>query len=59
MIRAPIDGVVAKNVAEVGQRVARRRAADDRRADPGQAYVDANFKEGQLRAHAAGPAGDR
>jgi membrane fusion protein (multidrug efflux system) len=47
-IRAPIDGVVALLNASVGQRI-----------DPGQtlmviapiaeAYVDANFKEGQLR----------
>ncbi|HVZ99616.1 MAG TPA: HlyD family efflux transporter periplasmic adaptor subunit [Caulobacterales bacterium] len=46
-VRAPIDGVVAQRKAQVGQRV-----------DPGQplmsvsplqqAFVDANFKEGQL-----------
>ena len=36
VIRAPIDGVVAKNVAEIGQRVDSRRAADDRGADPGR-----------------------
>jgi membrane fusion protein (multidrug efflux system) len=46
-IRAPIDGVVVQRSAQVGQRI-----------DPGQplmsitpisqAYVDANFKEGQL-----------
>ncbi|MBL8551779.1 MAG: HlyD family efflux transporter periplasmic adaptor subunit [Hyphomonadaceae bacterium] len=47
-IRAPIDGVVVQKSAQIGQRV-----------DPGQplmsvtplaqVYVDANFKEGQLR----------
>lgn len=47
VIRAPIDGVVTQKRAEIGQRI-----------DPGQpmmaiaplsdAYVDANFKEGQL-----------
>ena len=48
VIRSPVDGVVTRNTSEVGQRV-----------QPGgalmtvvpiqQAYVDANFKEGQLR----------
>jgi membrane fusion protein (multidrug efflux system) len=47
VIRAPIDGIVTQKRAEIGQRI-----------DPGQpmmsiapianAYVDANFKEGQL-----------
>jgi membrane fusion protein (multidrug efflux system) len=47
IIRAPIDGIVAQRKAQIGQRV-----------EPGQslmtvtpiaqAYVDANFKEGQL-----------
>jgi membrane fusion protein (multidrug efflux system) len=53
VIRAPIDGVVTKNTLEVGQRV-----------QPGQvlmtlvpiqrAYVDANFKEVQLRKVSVG-----
>jgi membrane fusion protein, multidrug efflux system len=54
-IRAPIDGVVVDRNAQVGQRI-----------DPGQpmmsitpladAYVDANFKEGQLgRVHVGQP----
>jgi membrane fusion protein (multidrug efflux system) len=48
VIRAPIDGVIAKNVTEVGQRVA--SGAQLMTIVPiQQAYVDANFKEGQLR----------
>jgi membrane fusion protein (multidrug efflux system) len=48
VIRAPIDGVVAKNTTEVGQRVA--SGAQLMTVVPiQQAYVDANFKEGQLR----------
>jgi membrane fusion protein (multidrug efflux system) len=47
VIRAPIDGVVAKNTTEVGQRVA--SGAQLMTVVPIQeAYVDANFKEGQL-----------
>ena len=48
VIRAPIDGVIAKNTTEVGQRVA--SGAQLMTVVPIQeAYVDANFKEGQLR----------
>jgi membrane fusion protein (multidrug efflux system) len=48
VIRAPIDGVVAKNVTEIGQRV--ETGAQLMTVVPIQAaYVDANFKEGQLR----------
>jgi membrane fusion protein (multidrug efflux system) len=48
VIRAPIDGVVAKNIVEVGQRV--ESGAQLMTVVPIQAvYVDANFKEGQLR----------
>jgi len=48
VIRAPIDGVVAKNVVEVGQRV--QAGAQLMTVVPIQnVYVDANFKEGQLR----------
>jgi membrane fusion protein, multidrug efflux system len=48
VIRAPIDGVVAKNTTEVGQRVA--SGSQLMTVVPIQdVYVDANFKEGQLR----------
>jgi membrane fusion protein (multidrug efflux system) len=48
VIRAPIDGVVAKNVTEIGQRV--ETGAQLMTVVPIQdAYVDANFKEQQLR----------
>jgi membrane fusion protein (multidrug efflux system) len=48
VIRAPIDGVVAKNVTEVGQRV--ETGSQLMTVVPIQdAYVNANFKEGQLR----------
>ena len=48
MIRAPIDGVIAKNNVEVGQRV--ESGAQLMTVVPIQsAYVNANFKEGQLR----------
>ncbi|MBS0408993.1 MAG: HlyD family efflux transporter periplasmic adaptor subunit [Proteobacteria bacterium] len=48
VIRAPIDGVVAKNTAEVGQRV--QAGAPLMSIVPVQhAYVDANFKEVQLK----------
>jgi membrane fusion protein (multidrug efflux system) len=51
VIRAPIDGVVAKNTTEIGQRVA--SGAQLMTVVPIQAaYVDANFKEGQLRGMA-------
>jgi len=48
VIRAPVDGVVAKNTAEVGQRV--QVGTPLMSIVPVQhAYVDANFKEVQLR----------
>jgi membrane fusion protein (multidrug efflux system) len=48
VIRAPVDGVIAKNVVEVGQRVA--AGTPVMTVVPIQtAYVDANFKEVQLR----------
>jgi membrane fusion protein (multidrug efflux system) len=48
VIRAPIDGVVAKNTTEVGQRVA--AGSQLMTVVPIEdTYVDANFKEGQLR----------
>jgi len=48
VIRAPIDGVIAKNITEIGQRVA--AGSQLMTVVPIQAtYVDANFKEGQLR----------
>jgi membrane fusion protein (multidrug efflux system) len=51
VIRAPVDGVIAKNTTEIGQRVA--AGAQLMTIVPiQQAYVDANFKEGQLRGMA-------
>jgi membrane fusion protein (multidrug efflux system) len=48
VIRAPIDGIIAKNVVEIGQRVA--AGAELMTVVPIQSvYVDANFKEDQLR----------
>jgi membrane fusion protein (multidrug efflux system) len=48
VIRAPVDGVVAQNVARVGQRV--QIGATLMAVVPiAQAYVDANFKESQLQ----------
>lgn len=48
VIRAPTDGVVTRNAVEVGQRV--QPGAVLMTIVPIQrAYVDANFKEGQLR----------
>ncbi|PVM87151.1 HlyD family secretion protein [Caulobacter endophyticus] len=48
VIRAPIDGVVAKRAVQVGQRVA--AGTPVMQVVPiAAAYVDANFKEGQLR----------
>jgi membrane fusion protein (multidrug efflux system) len=48
VIRAPIDGVVAKNTTEIGQRV--EVGTPLMSVVPIQdAYVDANFKEEQLR----------
>jgi len=48
VIRAPFDGVIAKNTVEIGQRVA--SGAQLMTVVPADnVYVDANFKEGQLR----------
>lgn len=48
IIRAPIDGVVTRRQVQVGQRVA--QGSPIMSIVPlGQAYVDANFKERQLR----------
>jgi membrane fusion protein (multidrug efflux system) len=48
VIRAPLDGVVAKNTVEIGQRV--QAGAQLMSVVPiQQAFVDANFKEEQLR----------
>jgi membrane fusion protein (multidrug efflux system) len=48
VIRAPVDGIIAKSVIEVGQRV--QVGAQLMTVVPIQsAYVDANFKEVQLR----------
>ncbi|MGU3391120.1 HlyD family secretion protein [Sphingomonas sp. M1A8_2b] len=47
VIRAPIDGVIANRTIQVGQRVA-PGATVMRIVPVSQAYVDANFKEGQL-----------
>lgn len=52
-IRAPIDGIISDKHVQIGQRV----AAGERLmmiAPISQAYVDANFKEGQLRNVAIG-----
>jgi membrane fusion protein (multidrug efflux system) len=47
VIRAPVDGVVASRTIQVGQRIA--PGATMMRVVPvTRAYVDANFKEGQL-----------
>jgi len=47
-VRAPVDGIIAKNVIEVGQRV--QVGAQLMTVVPIQsAYIDANFKEVQLR----------
>jgi membrane fusion protein (multidrug efflux system) len=47
-IRAPIDGVVTRRQVQVGQRV-QVGAPLMTLVPTGQVYVDANFKEGQLR----------
>ncbi len=47
VIRAPVDGIVVQNTAQVGQRV--QAGASLMTVVPmAQAYVNANFKEGQL-----------
>ncbi len=48
VIRAPIDGVVTQRAVQFGQRVA-PGAALMMIVPLGEAYADANFKEGQLR----------
>ncbi len=48
VIRAPIDGVVAKNDVQIGQRVQVGQPLMSV-VPVGQAYVNANFKEQQLR----------
>jgi len=53
VIRAPIDGVVTRRNVQIGQRVA--PGATLMQVVPiQQAYVDANFKEGQLKKVAIG-----
>jgi membrane fusion protein (multidrug efflux system) len=48
IIRAPVDGIIAKNTVEIGQRV--ETGSQLMTVVPIQdAYVDANFKEEQLR----------
>jgi membrane fusion protein, multidrug efflux system len=47
VIRAPMDGIVAQNTAQVGQRI-QAGAALMTLAPVAQAYVNANFKESQL-----------
>ena len=48
VVRAPVDGIIAKNNIEIGQRVP--VGADLMTVVPVEsAYVNANFKEGQLR----------
>jgi membrane fusion protein, multidrug efflux system len=48
VIRAPLDGIIAKNVVEIGQRVT--AGTELMTVVPIQAvYVDANFKEDQVR----------
>jgi membrane fusion protein (multidrug efflux system) len=55
VIRAPIDGVVTRNTLEVGQRVASGTAVMTL-VPVQRAYVEANFKEGQLRKFRPGQA---
>ena len=47
VIRAPVDGIVAQNTAQIGQRI-QAGAALMTVAPVEQAYVNANFKESQL-----------
>ena len=57
MLRAPFDGVIAQRQAQVGQRVA--IGANLMTVVPvSQVYVDANFKEGQLRKVEVGQSAD-
>ena len=57
VIRAPMDGIVAQNTAQVGQRV-QAGAALMTVAPVAQAYVNANFKESQLEGVHPGPGSD-
>src|SRR4029077_5537802 len=55
VIRAPFDGVVAQKAAQIGERVQVGQALMSV-VPVDRAYVDANFKEGQLtRVHAGEP----
>ncbi|HEY5071053.1 MAG TPA: HlyD family efflux transporter periplasmic adaptor subunit [Caulobacteraceae bacterium] len=55
VVRAPMDGIIARNVVEVGQRV--QAGAQLMTVVPIQsAYVNANFKEAQLRRMRIGQA---
>jgi membrane fusion protein, multidrug efflux system len=55
VIRAPFDGIVAQNTAQIGQRVS-VGAVLMSVVPVDQAYVNANFKEGQLeRVHVGQP----
>jgi membrane fusion protein (multidrug efflux system) len=53
VIRAPVDGIVTQRAVQVGQRVA-PGAVLLTVVPVGEAYVDANFKESQLRRVAPG-----
>ena len=53
VVRAPIDGVIANRTIQVGQRIA-PGATVMRIVPVSQVYVDANFKEGQLKKVKAG-----
>jgi membrane fusion protein (multidrug efflux system) len=55
VLKAPIDGVISKKQVEVGQQVA-MGAPLMAIVPTTEAYVDANFKEGQLRKVRAGQA---
>ncbi|WP_298171316.1 HlyD family efflux transporter periplasmic adaptor subunit [Novosphingobium sp.] len=53
VIRAPVDGIVTQRAVQVGQRVAGGTVLMTV-VPLGEAHVDANFKEGQLRGVAPG-----
>lgn len=53
VIRAPVDGIVTQRAVQVGQRVAAGTVLMTV-VPLGEAHVDANFKEGQLRRVAPG-----
>jgi membrane fusion protein (multidrug efflux system) len=52
-LRAPVDGIVTRRQVQVGQRV-QTGASLMTIVPTGQVYVDANFKEGQLKKVGAG-----